>query len=154
MKKLSLLFLFTLTLSITNVFGQARQELNFGLIGVNYEIPVHEDITIAPAVATDFNLDWITVGVKANYYFDKIFEITDSAWDVYGGANIGYAFYSGRDDYYYYDGYRYSHNYDNDLDLGLQVGARWFWNDKWGVYAEIAGGSIRFIPTVGITMKL
>ncbi|MFB3390336.1 hypothetical protein [Flavobacterium sp. LAR06] len=51
---------------LTNVFGQARKELNFGLVGINYEIPVHRDITIAPRVGTNLDLDWLNVGVKGN----------------------------------------------------------------------------------------
>ena len=30
----------------------------------------------------------------------------------------------------------------SELDLGLQVGGRWFWSEKWGVYAEIGGGKL------------
>lgn len=145
MKKLSLLFVFALFLSFANGFGQARQELNFGLIGINYEIPVHKDITIAPGVGTNFDLDWINIGVKANYYFDNIFGISDDAWDVYGGLNAGYSIYNGDND----------KDNSSDLNLGLQVGGRWFWNDKWGVYVEIAGGNVSGMsPGIGITMKL
>ncbi|WP_299782508.1 hypothetical protein [uncultured Formosa sp.] len=144
MKKITLLFAFALMFSVANVFGQAREELNFGLVGVNYEIPVHEDITIAPGIGTDFDLDWITVGVKANYYFDNIFGITDDAWDVYGGANAGYAIYAGD-----------NNSNDSGLNIGLQVGGRWFWNDKWGVYVELAGGVLtKSTPSIGVTMKL
>ena len=143
MKKITVLFAFALMLSVSNVFGQAREELNFGLIGVNYEIPVHTDITIAPGIATNFDLNWITLGVKANYYFDNLFEISDDAWDVYGGANLGYGIYNGDDA-----------DLDSDLSLGLQVGGRWFWNETWGIYAEIAGGNVAFMPAIGVTMKL
>ncbi len=145
MKKLSLLFVFALFLSFANGFGQARQELNFGLIGINYEIPVHKDITIAPGVGTNFDLDWINIGVKANYYFDNVFGISDDAWDLYGGLNAGYSIYNGDNDF----------DNSSDLNLGLQVGGRWFWNDKWGVYVEIAGGNVSGMsPGIGITMKL
>ena len=143
MKKITLLFVFTLVLSATSVFAQARKELNFGLIGVNYEMPVSESITIAPSVATDINLDWISLGVKANYYFDGLFGITNDAWDVYGGANAGFGIYNGNDE-----------SKSSDLSLGLQIGGRWFWNDKWGVYAEYAGGSLGSFPAIGVTMKL
>ncbi|QDO95580.1 hypothetical protein FNB79_16915 [Formosa sediminum] len=143
MKKFTVLFAFALIFSVANVFGQAREELNFGLVGVNYEIPVHENVTIAPGIGTDFDLDWITLGVKANYYFDEIFGITDDAWDVYGGANAGYAIYTGDNDLD-----------DSSLDLGLQVGGRWFWNDKWGIYAEFSGGINTVMPAIGVTMKL
>jgi hypothetical protein len=145
MKNITPILVFALLFNFTSVFGQARKELNFGLVGINYEIPVHKDITIAPGVGTNFDVDWLNLGVKANYYFDHVFGITDDAWDVYGGANAGYSIYMGNDDV----------DNDSDINLGLQVGGRWFWNDKWGVYVEIAGGNISgFSPSVGITMKL
>ena len=132
----------------TNVFGQARKELNFGLVGINYEIPVHRDITIAPGVGTNLDLDWLNVGVKGNYYFDNVFGITDDAWDVYGGANVGYSFDMRVD-------HDNNGNDESDINLGLQFGGRWFWNNKWGVYVEIAGGNVSgFSPGIGLTVKL
>lgn len=128
---------------ITSVYSQARKELNFGFVGVNYEIPIHKDITIAPGVSTNTNLDWLTFSVKANYYFDSLFEITDAAWDVYGGAGAGFATYNGDDDD------------DDGFDIALHAGARWFWNDNWGVYLELGGGSIQGATgSVGVTVKL
>lgn len=144
MKKITLLFIFALSLSFANINAQARKELNFGLVGINYEIPVHKDITIAPGIGTNLDFDYLNLGVKGNYYFDNLFGISDDAWDVYGGANVGYSIYMGDND-----------NDKSDLDLGLQVGGRWFWNDKWGVYVELAGGNVSGLsPGIGVTMKL
>ncbi len=143
MRKITLLFVFTLGLNASNIFGQARKELNFGLVGVNYEIPVHKDITIAPGANTNFDFDWLNLGVKANYYFDNIFDIEDDAWDVYGGAGVGYSIYNGN-----------GHD-DSGFDLGLHIGGRWFWNEKWGVYLELGGGMLQGATGgVGVTMKL
>ncbi|WP_133085503.1 hypothetical protein [Winogradskyella aurantia] len=143
MKKITLLLLFVLMFATTSMYSQARTELNFGIIGANYEIPVSDDITIAPFAGTNLDLDWLTLGVKANYYFDNLFDLTDDAWDVYGGAGAGYAFYNG-------DG-----NDDNDLDIGLHVGGRWFWNDKWGIYLEFGGGNTQGATGgLGLTVKL
>jgi len=143
MKKMLCLCPFVFIFFVANVFGQARSELNFGLIGVNYEIPVHEDITIAPGASTNFDLNWLTLNVKANYYFDNLFELTDESWDVYGGAGAGYAIYNGND------------NEDSGFDIGLHVGGRWFWNDKWGVYLELGGGSTQGATGgLGLTVKL
>lgn len=144
MKKTTLVMALMLTFFVTNVFSQARSELNFGLIGANYEIPIHEDITIAPGASTNFDLDWLTLHVKANYYFDNLFGLTDEAWDVYGGVGGGYAIYNG------------DNNKDSsDFDLGLHVGGRWFWNDNWGVYLEFGGGSTQGATGgVGLTVKL
>jgi len=143
MKKATLLLFFALVFAATTTFGQARSELNFGLVGINYEIPVHKNITIAPGAGTSLDFDWLNVGVKANYYFDNLFGLTDPDWDVYGGANAGYAVYMG-------DGVD-----DSDIDFGLQVGGRWFWNDTWGLYLELAGGNVAGLsPGIGVTMKL
>jgi len=144
MKKSTLLLFFILFISSVGLYGQARKELNFGLIGVNYEIPIHKNITIAPGVGTNFELDWLNLGVKGNYYFDNLFGLNDPDWDVYGGANLGYSIYMGDND-----------TKDSDIDFGLQVGARWFWNDKWGLYLEIAGGNVSGLsPGLGVTVKL
>ena len=47
-------------------------------------------------------------------------------------------------------------NNDNssDFDIGAQIGFRWFWNEKWGLYLEIGGGSIGGTGGLGFTMKL
>lgn len=143
MKKLSFFVLLFLMLSFFSANSQARRELNFGLIGANYEIPVHKDITIAPGAATSFDLDWINLFVRGNYYFDNLFGITDESWDVYGGAAAGFGIYNG------------DNNKSNDLDIGLHVGGRWFWNDKWGIYLELGGGStLGANGSLGVTVKL
>jgi hypothetical protein len=143
MKKTTLFCALMFTCFAANVFGQARSELNFGLIGANYEIPVHTDVTIAPGASIDFNLDWLTLNVKANYYFDNLFELTDESWDVYGGAGAGYAIYNGNS------------NKESDFDIGLHVGGRWFCNDKWGIYLELGGGSTQGATGgLGLTVKL
>lgn len=141
MKKITLLFLLFAGIT-TASYGQAQSQLNIGLIGVSYEIPVSKAITVAPTAFTNFDFNYLTLGVKGNYYFDELFGLP-SEWDVYAGANLGFGIYMG-------DGTKSS-----DLDLGLQVGGRWFWNEKWGVYAEIGGGKLGGgAYGLGVTMKL
>ncbi|QKJ64157.1 hypothetical protein [Flavobacterium sp. M31R6] len=145
MKKLTLLFVFAVFICSASILGQARKELNFGIIGANYEIPVHKNITIAPGIGTNLDIDWLNIGVKGNYYFDNLlFGISDSSWDVYGGVNAGYSVYMGD-----------NKNDNSDVAFGLQVGGRWFWNDKWGLYLEIGGGNVSGLsPGIGLTVKL
>jgi hypothetical protein len=139
MKRITLIFFFTAIASFS--YSQAQRQLNFGLIGVSYEIPLGNAITIAPAAYTNFNLNYLTLGAKANYYFDELFGLTD-AWDVYGGANLGF-------------GLAISDSKSSGLDFGLQVGGRWFWNETWGVYVEVGGGKLGGgAYGVGITMKM
>lgn len=141
MKKITFTFALLLILSASNVYGQATKQLNFGLIGVAYDIPVATDIAVSPFAGTNFNLDYLIIGVKGNYYFDNLLALP-AAWDVYGGANAGYGF-----------GIDNSNN--SDFDMGLQIGGRWFWNDKWGLYLEFGGGHTSGATSgLGITMKL
>lgn len=126
--------------SASTVFAQAQRQLNIGFVGVSYEIPVATDITIAPAIGTDFNFNHLSIGVRANYYFDSLFGLPDE-WDVFGGANLGYGI--GLD------------NNNSDFAFGLQIGGRWFWNDKWGVYAQFEGGNLDGAGGgIGVTMKM
>ena len=139
MKKIILitaLWLFSLNYS----YAQTRSQLNFGLVAISYDIPVSENIAISPFAGTDFNLDWLIAGVKANYYFDNLFGLAD-AWDVYGGANAGF-------------GIDLEPEKENDLDVGLQVGGRWFWNENWGLYLELGGGKLGPTGGLGVTLRL
>ena len=44
---------------------------------------------------------------------------------------------------------------DSDFAFGMQIGGRWFWNDKWGVYLEAAFGNLDNAGGgAGVTMKL
>ncbi len=71
MKKLFIV-IFILGIFSTISVAQATKQLNFGIIGVSYEIPVATEITIALAAASNLNLDYLTVGLKANYYLDQL----------------------------------------------------------------------------------
>lgn len=139
MKKLFII-LIVLGAFSTISFAQASSQLNFGIIGVSYEIPMSSAITIAPAASSNLDLSHLTIGVKANYYLDALIGLP-SEWDVYAGANLGYAL--AIDD-----------NKESDLDFGLQVGGRYFWSPKWGVYLEAGGGKISSgTAGIGLTMK-
>ena len=131
----------TLFISANTVFAQAQKQLNIGFVGVNYEIPVATDITVAPAAGTDWNFNHLSIGVKANYYFDTLFGLTEP-WDVYAGLNAGY-------------GIAMNSNSNSDFAFGMQIAGRWFWNDKWGVYLEAAFGNLDNAGGgAGVTMKL
>ena len=117
----------------------AMSQVSFGAIGAAWEFPVAAQISIAPFAATNFDLNRLTVGVKANYYFDKLFGLP-AAWDVYGGANAGYAVVN--------------NGTNDDIGLGLHIGGRWFWSQKWGLYLEGGGGMGGSMGGLGVTMRL
>ena len=139
MKYLSLLLLLVL-LSANGLFAQAKDQISFGVVGAAWEIPVADDISVGPAAFTDFDFHYLILGAKANYYFDRILNISDP-WDVYGGVNAGFGIGLG-------DGR------SSDVSLGLQVGGRWFWSEQWGLYLEFGGGSLGGLAGLGVTLIL
>lgn len=141
MKKITLLLILAIMLfTADSAFSQATRQLNFGFVGVSYDIPVAKNIAIAPFAATNWDFNHLTIGAKGNYWFDSLMGLSDP-WDVYAGANLGYGIDIGS-------------NNDSKFAFGLQAGGRWFWNEKWGLYLEIGGGSIGGTGGLGFTMKL
>lgn len=138
--KRKLLSIILITFLSVSIYGQAESQLSFGYIGAAYEIPVAKDISIAPFGATNIDLSYIIAGVKGNYYFDNLIGITDP-FDFYAGVNAGYAFP-------FLDS-----NKDASFDIGAQVGGRWFWNEKWGLYVEMGGGKSGAMGGLGLTVK-
>jgi len=120
--------------------AQAQKYLNIGGAGTglyaSIEFPVSSFITVAPQISTNYNFNALVIAGKANFYLDEVFEL-DSSWDVYAGANLGWRVETGND----------------GVNVGIQVGARWFWSDKWGVNAEFGGGT-GVLGGVGVTMKM
>ncbi len=142
MKKLITLFTLVgvMFLGANSVSAQATKYINFGGIGTglyaSIEFPVSSLISIAPQFSTDYNFNAFVVSSKGNFYFDEVFGVSDD-WDVYAGANLGWRIDTGNDGF----------------NWGFQVGARWFWSDKWGVNAEFGGGS-GVLGGIGLTMKM
>ena len=126
--------------------AQAQKYLNFGGLGTGLyagiEFPVASAITIGPQVSCNYNFDYWVLAAKGNFYFDELFEL-NSDWDVYAGANVGYRL----------DGSDNNDNNGDGFNWGAQIGARWFWSEKWGLNAEFGGGS-GVIGGLGVTVKM
>lgn len=59
-----------------------------------------------------------------------------SNWDYYLGASVG--FLSGD---------------VAGLNLGLQLGGRWYWSEKWRLNLEFGGGT-GYGTSIGVSMKM
>jgi hypothetical protein len=125
--------------------SQGESQLNFGL-GFNsegfpmyggIEFAVHDDVTIGPQVNIVLDDDdaRISFHAKGDYHFNRLLDVSDE-WDVYAGANAGINVGDG-----------------DVLQLGIQMGGRWYWSDKWGINLEFGGGNT-FHTTLGVSMKL
>ena len=151
MKKLILLL--SLAFILTNLDAQnggvaplakGEKQLNFGTGFTNGGIPVyasmdfavHKDVTVTPEVHMKID-DNFKAGilVKGDYHWNALIGIP-SNWDFYAGARVGFDFGN-----------------EFDFDIGIQVGGRWYWSEKWGLNVEFGGGT-GYGTTVGLSMKL
>jgi hypothetical protein len=68
----------------------------------------------------------MAISGRGDYHFNTLLDLPRD-WNVYAGANIG--FVAGFDN-----------DYDSELDLGLQIGGRYYWNSSWAINLEFGGG--------------
>ena len=129
-----------MSFSSNTVSGQTAKYLNVGGLGTglyaSIEFPITSTISIAPQFSTDYNFDKFVIAGKGNFYFDDIFGV-GSDWDVYAGVNAGWRLETNNDGFAW----------------GVHIGGRWFWSEKWGINAEVGGGS-GVLGGVGVTMKM
>lgn len=141
MKKLILVSAVLISAIAAN--AQAQKYLNFGGLGTGVyaglEFPLGSQVTLGPQLSTDYELEKLVLAAKGNFYFDELFGLS-SEWDVYAGANVGWRIDNDNND-------------NSGGNWGVQIGGRWFWNDKWGLNAEFGGGS-GVLGGLGVTMKL
>ena len=146
-----------------NPIEKGQAQINAGLGFSTYGLPVyvgvdygiHEDITIGGEFSyRSFNQDY--VGSKyshkiygflgnANYHFNNLLGI-EPKYDVYGGLNIGFYSWSSPNGY--------KGNGSSGLGLGLQIGGRYYFSDKFGINLEVGGGNATSGGKIGISIKL
>jgi len=166
MKKLYFLAAALLLLNITKAQcpinkGQAQFNGGFGFsswglpvyLGLDYG--VHKDVTVGGEVSfRSYRNNWnnnkyrhsvLGISANGNYHFNHLLEIP-LEWDVYAGANLGFYIWNSPDDYLG----------DNlsGLGLGLQVGGRYYFNEKMGINLEFGGGNAFSGGKLGISIKL
>jgi len=139
MKKLFTLFLFSsLFLGLSNItyaqedYSALNVFIRFGnnsKINAHYEIPVTKNITISPSVVLPFNFDYVSLGGRADYYFDSLFKLQEP-WDIWGGVDAG--FIVGGD------------SGDDDFSLNLHAGVEYKITETFGIIGEFGGGTTSF----------
>jgi hypothetical protein len=139
MKKLLLLalgiFILTCTGFAQSPIGQGGKQLNLGVGLFDSGVPVyagmdfgiHPDITVGGQIALDLGFDYFSISGRGDYHFNTLLEIPRD-WDFYAGLSLG--FLAGIDN-----------DYNSDLDLGIQVGGRYYWSTDWGINLEFGGGN-------------
>jgi len=147
------IFLCALLISMASIaqaqspIGEGGKQINFGL-GLNndgfpvyfgMDFGVHPDITVGGQIGLDLGLDYIALSGRGDYHFNTIMNIPQD-WDFYAGLSLG--FVAGIDN-----------DYDSDLDLGLQIGGRYYWNSDWGVNLEFGGGNNLSGGRIGVSKR-
>lgn len=164
MKKLLLIVCLTLSATIfaQNPIEKGQAQINAGLgfsgwgipVYVGFDYGIHEDITLGAEVSyrsyneTHFKskYDFTIIGISGNgnYHFNRILGI-DPTWDLYGGLNVGF--------YIWNSPSGYTGNRTSGLGLGLQIGGRYYFNDKIGINLELGGGNATSGGKIGISVK-
>lgn len=121
--------------------------------GVDYG--VHPDITVGASASyvsfkpyANDKASWFGVGVNGNYHFNRLLSIPNN-WDLYAGLTLAYNSFS-------YDNKDVQGVYSvNTSGIGLvgQVGARYYFTEKFGLNVEFGGGDIATGGKVGISYK-
>ncbi len=119
-------------------FGTGYTRYGFPIIGT-FDYAVHKDVTIGGTFGFYFkpNVNAFNVGLilRGDYHWNYLLGIPNNI-DFYSGARIGMLFGT-----------------DFKMDIGIQIGGRYYWSDKWGVMLEMIGSS-NYGFNAGISMKL
>lgn len=157
-----------LLISTTAVFAQrpisnSQPQLNVGVglsswglpVYLGFDFGVHPDITLGlEGSYRAYNDNWKSnkynhsvIGFlgNANYHFNNVLNIP-SPWDFYAGLNLGF--------YSWNSPKEYAGTHTSGLNLGAQIGGRYFFTNKVGVNLEFGGGNAFSGGKIGLTFKL
>ena len=95
--------------------------------------------------STDYRHSIFGILANGNYHFNRLFKLPSQV-GVYAGLSLGYFIASSPSGY---TGSSYS-----QFGYSVQTVARYFFNDKFGVNVEIAGGLVGGEFKAGVTYKL
>jgi len=158
MKKLNFVILFTVLASTFSfaqgTLGKGGKQLNAGLgfsdwgvpLYVGFDFGVHENITVGPALSFrnysytrggyKYKQSLTIISFNGNYHFNKLIDLPEP-WDLYAGLTLGYLFWS---DVKSSSGVFYEGE-SSAVGLDLQIGARYFFTDQFGINLEFGGGT-------------
>lgn len=154
MRKIVLLFtaiVFSSALFAQNPIDKGQFQFNAGFGFSSWGVPiyagvdygVHPDITIGGEFSFRTYNDKFAgekyihtifgIIANGNYHFNSLLEMP-SNWDLYAGLSLGFYFWNSSNDY--------PGDHSSGTGLGLQVGGRYYFNEKFGLNLELGGGTI------------
>ena len=108
-------------------------DFNTGSLGVGLDLGYQ---------SMDF-LNILFIGAKASYHFNDLLDLSNDAWDIYGGAGL------------YYRNFDYTGigvNYSSGVYPAVHAGARYYFSEKVGAFGEV-GNSWGWLK-LGVAFKL
>jgi len=99
----------------------------------------------------DYHYSYLVIGARGTWHYN---EWHDKKWDTYGGLMLAYQGVSYKDNTNYGaygDPGTYNYN-GSGVGLSVFVGARYYFNDKFGVYGELGYGLTAL--QLGVSLKL
>lgn len=150
-----------------NQGGNGPVLLNLGVGLSNWGIPVyggiegyiHPDFTIGGVLSYrgyrprysgyDYRYSITNISMVGNYHFNRILNIPRE-WDLYAGLSLGYSIVTIRRP-------NGAPDYNRGIDgigLGLQVGGRYYFNNKVGLNLELGGTTALSGARFGVTFAL
>jgi outer membrane immunogenic protein len=124
--------------------SKGGKQVNAGLGFDSWGIPiyagidfgVHPDISVGGefAFASENGISMVAIIGNGNYHFNRLLEIPRN-WDVYAGLNLGIYMtsWSGPGSV--------KNSSHSEFDLGIQLGGRYYFSNKWGVNFEFKANS-------------
>jgi len=128
-------------------FSSWSNPIYFGAdYGLKDNISMGAEVSYQSYKTLGFTSTIIGVQANGNYHFNELLKIP-SKWDVYAGLNVNY-----------YNWIIKNSNSslidDEPFGLGGQIGARYFFSEKFAVNLEFGGGSVNNGGKIGVTYKL
>ncbi|GAB3275401.1 hypothetical protein GCM10027347_48740 [Larkinella harenae] len=128
-------------------------------IGASFEYTIKDNISVGGSFdfarygyssgGYKWNHTFLFFTARGTYHFGELLNVSDSKFDPYAGVSLGVRTSSYRDNYGYSGDY-YS-PYGNSVFLGMHVGSRYMFSEKFGGFAEIGYGVA--VLRVGLTAK-
>ncbi|HOY50102.1 MAG TPA: hypothetical protein PLJ60_13320 [Chryseolinea sp.] len=141
--------------------GQAQFNAGVGLsswgvpVYAGFDIGVHRDISVGGEMTfrsyyhgydnNRYHHSIVGLAGNGNYHFNTVLNMPRN-WDFYAGLNLGFYFWNSDNDY------RGDHT--SGLQLGAQVGGRYYFTDRFGLNLEVGGAPSLSGGKFGITLKL
>ena len=112
-------------------------------LSVIYEKGITDDISVGGGIdylsyhygagGVDHSYTAIYIGARGSYHFNKLLNLRNESWDIYGGASLGYRSFSWTN----FTGTGAGDAYGSGLFLGIHAGARYYFSKSVGGFLEL-----------------